>query len=421
MFESPNRKEPSPNSEAADSRPGILLRYTVAFLCMLVAFEIRYFLTPWLGEELPFMLFVGAALVAAWYGGAVAGMASLLMGLFLSDYFFLSRAAPGFPPRIEALHVVRYVFTASLGIILIEVLHRNRRKLEEQIARREESEARLREAHEQLSHHAEQLDRCVEERTERLSETVEALRDLLYHMAHNLRSPLRAVQGFTSLLSQEYASKLDATARQYSNQICAAASRMDELIHDLLEYGRLGYVQLAVRPVSLEEILESVLFRAAHQIQSAKANVKVLHPLPEVMADAAILEQVLANLLENAIKFVGRGQRASVQIRAEHDHHTVRVWVEDNGIGIDPLYSERIFGAFETLHPRQGYEGTGIGLAIVKQGILRMGGLVGVESKPGAGSRFWIDLPSPCRGPLPRGIRADENPPGIQLNRAFPA
>ncbi len=379
--------------EALSSKQ-VLLRYGVAAACMLVAFGVRYFLTPVLGEELPFLFFISAALVAAWYGGAVAGMVALLIGLFLADWFFIGKIAQGQSARIETFRVIRYMFTASLGIVLIEVLHRNRRRLEREIAKREASEADLLRAHMELRQHARELDLRVSERTAQLTATVEALQNLLYHIAHNFRAPLRAVRGYTEILAEEYARALDARARECCARMSAATERMDALIHDLLDYGRLGHIEIELMRVDLEKLVEDVLNAVAPQIRDRQAELEVAHPLPEVRANAEILEEVVTNLIENAIKFVPRGTTPRIQVRPEKRDTMVRLWVEDNGIGIDPRYHARIFGPFETLHSADTFEGTGIGLAIVKEGIARMGGRVGVESEPGEGSRFWIELPA---------------------------
>jgi len=369
-------------------------RYLAALFCILVAFGIRYWLTPVLGEELPFMLFIAASLVAAWYGGAMAGTAALLLGLFLADYFFLSRAKAQLTRSTELLYFVRYLFTASLGIALIETLHRSRRKLEREIVRRQHSEAELLLAQNLLKTHAEELEQSVTRRTAELAATVKYLESLLYHIGHNLRAPLRAMEGYATILVEEYGSKLDTTAKEYSAHISDAAKRMDALIHDLLEYGRLGYIQFPTSQVSLDQILERVLFRLGYEIRTRNADIKAIGPLPQVRANAEMLEQVLTNLVENAIKFVAPVTQPRVHIHAESQGSKTRLWIEDNGIGIPQAYCQRIFEVFETLPSPRLSVGTGIGLAIVKQAMKRMGGQVGVESQPGCGSRFWIELPN---------------------------
>jgi signal transduction histidine kinase len=368
-------------------------RYLAALLCILTAFSLRYWLTPILGEELPFMLFISASLVAAWYGGAGAGIAALLLGLFLADYFFLMKAKSALTRSTEILYLIRYLFTASLGIALIETLHRSRRKLQREVARRERSEIALLHAQEQLKTHADELEQCVVRRTTELAATVKYLESLLYHIGHNLRAPLRAMEGYASVLVDEYAQKLDATAKDYSAHISDAAKRMDELIHDLLEYGRLGYVQIPMSNVNLGKVLERVRFRLGFEVRTKNAEINVVGPLPTIWANPGMLEHVITNLVENAIKFVAPGTRPIVEIRSEPRPSGTRLWIQDNGIGIAQPYLARIFNAFETLPSPQRFEGNGIGLAIVKQGMQRMGGQVGVESQPGSGSRFWIELP----------------------------
>jgi signal transduction histidine kinase len=396
-----NLDESGPEPSRARRAPAKWLRFVVGFLCVLVAFIIRYWLSPVLGGELPFLLFIAAALISAWYGGAVSGTLALLLGLLLADYFFV-------PPRhtlgespIEIADVLRYLFTATLGVVLIEVLHRGKRRtetalreLEREIERRKRSEEALREARDQLGQLAVELEGRVAKRTSELADTVESLKDLLYQIAHNLRAPLRAIDGYTTLLMREYGQGLDDTAHHYSRHISEAARRMDRLIHDLLEYGQLGHRPLTLTEVDLGRAVEQVLYQLAHEIKGRNARVRVDQPLPRVQADLSLLEQMLLSLLENALKFVPAGVAPDILIRAETREAMVRLCIEDNGIGVDSKYHDRIFGAFERLHASNTYEGTGIGLAMVKQGMHRLGGRVGLESRLGEGSRFWLEFPS---------------------------
>jgi signal transduction histidine kinase len=129
------------------------------------------------------------------------------------------------------------------------------------------------------------------------------------------------------------------------------------------------------------------------KMQESNASVVVEKPIPEVLGNRTILSQIVSNLLSNAVKFVAPGIKPKIKIRAEYYDNSVRLWVEDNGIGIEPEYQQRIFRLFERLHSAEEYPGTGIGLAIVAKGAERMGGKTGVESAPGKGSRFWVELP----------------------------
>ncbi|MDB6110452.1 MAG: Two-component hybrid sensor and regulator [Pedosphaera sp.] len=251
----------------------------------------------------------------------------------------------------------------------------------------------LAKAREQLRDYAEYLEKRVDERTATLRESVQSLEGVLYHVAHDLRAPLRAMQGLTTLLLEEYAPHFDAEGREYAQRIVDAASRMDVLIRDLLAYGRLGHVHLPVQRLELERLLDSILNQLSFDIAAKSAAVEVQRPLAPVRANETVLRQMLTNLLENALLYVPPGVAPRIRIWSETDAETVRLSIQDNGIGIDPEHYERIFKVFERLHRVEEYPGTGIGLAIVIKGAERMGGRVGVESEPGKGSRFWVELP----------------------------
>ncbi len=182
--------------------------------------------------------------------------------------------------------------------------------------------------------------------------------------------------------------------RDYVGRIIGAAERMDTLILDLLSYSRLSREEIVLHPVSLAAVVAEVGMRAEAALRDSQAELTVDEPLPVVVAYRPTLVQVLTNLLTNAVKFVRPGVRPRVHIYAENRDRRVRLWIEDNGIGIAPEHRQRIFQIFERLHSVSSYPGTGIGLAIVRKGMERMGGAVGLESEVGQGSRFWIELPA---------------------------
>jgi len=237
------------------------------------------------------------------------------------------------------------------------------------------------------------LEGRVAKRTAALRESHEQMESFTYSVAHDLRAPLRAMQGFAAALAEDYGSDLDEQGKDFTHRIMAAAQRMDALIQDLLAYSRISRTPLVLEKVRLEKTIEAVLPLFELDIKRKRATVKVEHPLPEVTGHGATIETILTNLLSNALKFVRNGARPHVRIWAEEKANMVRLWVEDNGIGISPQYQERIFKVFERLHGSDAYPGTGIGLAVVRKGVERMGGSVGLESEAGKGSRFWIELP----------------------------
>jgi signal transduction histidine kinase len=246
--------------------------------------------------------------------------------------------------------------------------------------------------HEQVQRYAVELEQRVAERTAELQETNAELESFSYSVSHDLRAPLRSIQSFAQVLLEDYAERLDAVGQDCAQRIVAAAKRMDTLTEDLLAYSRISRAAVELKPVSLEEVVDDVLTQLEAEILGQDALVTVERPLAQVMGQHTTLVQVVANLLTNGIKFVAHGVRPQVRIWSEERAEWVRLWVHDNGIGIAPQYQDRIFGIFERLHGIETYPGTGIGLAIVRKGMERMGGRVGVESAPDRGSAFWVEL-----------------------------
>ncbi len=248
--------------------------------------------------------------------------------------------------------------------------------------------------YEKVRRYAVDLEQRVTERTSALQEIASEMESFSYTVSHDLRAPLRAMQGFADALLEEYADRLDETGQDYSRRIAAAAQRMDNLIQDLLTYGRLSRARLQPQRVSLETVVAAALAQLEIELKERQAEVTLEEGLPDVLGHQVTLVQVVVNLLSNAIKFVAPGVLPRVCLRANTEAGRVRLWVEDNGIGVAPEHQERIFRIFERLHSFDTYPGTGIGLAFVHKGISRMGGSVGLESTPGQGSRFWLELPA---------------------------
>lgn len=234
----------------------------------------------------------------------------------------------------------------------------------------------------------EQLQKHVHE----LTASNKELEAFSYSISHDLRAPLRSMQGFAQALLEE--ENLSSTGRDFAQRMGTSASFMDRLIHDLLEYSLLGRSEPARLPVNTEEIVAQVLQQAETQLREKNGVCIVASPLEPVCGNPSTLSQVLMNLVANALKFMKPGTTPRIEISTERHGDFVRLWVRDNGIGIAPQYHERIFGLFERLHTSQTYPGTGIGLALVRKGVERMGGRVGIESAPDQGCQFWLELPA---------------------------
>jgi PAS domain S-box-containing protein len=238
------------------------------------------------------------------------------------------------------------------------------------------------------------LEEKVQERTARMREALRELETFTYSVAHDLRAPLRAMNQMSEILIEEFAPALGPEGQAYARRIGQAAERMDHLTSDLLEYSRLARADVAIAAVDVREIADEVVASLEADIRHAQACVQVDLAHHLVGGNRFLLTQALTNLVANAIKFAKPNTAAVVRIRSSAgEAGRLRLWVEDEGIGIDPAHHPKLFRVFERLHPQGPYEGTGIGLAIVRKAVERMGGMIGVESDLGKGSRFYIELP----------------------------
>jgi signal transduction histidine kinase len=290
-------------------------------------------------------------------------------------------------------------------------------KERELVARRKAQEA-LREAGDDLVRANADLERKVEKRTSQLVEANANLQAFTYTAAHDLRAPLRAIKSYSEIAVADYAEKLSPEGRSLLERVVESADQMQRLLDSLLEYSKMSQAALKLEPISLGQAVSEALGMLDEDIRAENALVTVTGPLPDVIGHVATVVVLINNFVSNALKFIPRGVQPQIRIWAERRNlecrsvgasgreasepadrplstphaPAVRLWVEDNGIGIAAEHLERIFGAFERLHSKHVYPGTGLGLAIVRKGAERMGGQVGVESEPGKGSRFWMEL-----------------------------
>jgi len=316
------------------------------------------------------------------------------------------------------------------------------------------TEAALRESEQQLREWNADLERRVAERTASLEETISDLEDFSHSITHDLRAPLRAIRSFAQILGEECLACGRPAAQDHIQRITSAAARMDKLILDVLQYSRLARSKLRLAPVDVEGLLGGII-ESYPAFQPPEVEIRIEGPLPRVLGNEAALTQCFSNLLGNAIKFVVAGTRPEVRVWAERvgdpkaetrnptegrdpksterdkalpaetgqlpvtnprspatphaarntapapvphsldprpsaPNQMVRLWFADNGVGIPKEAQERIFKMFQRLD--KSYDGTGVGLTVVRKAVEKMGGRVGLESEPGGGSRFWVEL-----------------------------
>lgn len=354
----------------------------VAVVAVIAAFSVRWALDPVLHDRAPFLLFTLAVLAASVVGGTRVGLMATLLSAVTALWAFVPPRGSAVPASAEyALEAASFV-GMSVAVSLLAGRMRAAR------VRAEAGEAEVRRLNRDL-------ERMVAERTADLEVANTQLEAFAYTVSHDLRAPLRGMEGFARILLDDFAEGLGLKGKRHAERIVAAAQRMEALISDLLTFSRLQRAEVSLRAIDPVGTIRSAAQEARVLAGPEGATIQVDEPLPVVMAEPTVLKQVLANLLVNAVKFRKDGVPAQVRIWGERLDTRVRLWVEDQGIGIAPEHQERIFGTFERLHGQETYPGTGIGLAIVRTGAERMGGRTGVESAPGRGARFWVELAAP--------------------------
>jgi PAS domain S-box-containing protein len=220
----------------------------------------------------------------------------------------------------------------------------------------------------------------------------EELEAFSYSVSHDLRAPLRHIAGFSDMLVAHAGDKLDEKGRRYLATITEAASRMGNLIDDLLAFSRASRTEMRRQAVSLDDLVETVRLNLQGEVAGRKIAWKI-DPLPEVDGDAPALRQVIANLLSNAVKYTRGRELARIEVGAKEEEGETIVFIRDNGAGFDMKYAGKLFGVFQRLHTSREFEGTGVGLAIVRRVIQRHGGRVWVDARVGEGATFYFTLP----------------------------
>lgn len=239
----------------------------------------------------------------------------------------------------------------------------------------------------------EQLEQRVRDRTAALEAANAELEAFSYSVSHDLKAPLRGIDGYSRLLWEDYQDRLDDDGRFLLEGVRQAAGQMHQLIDDLLAYSRLERRALDDAPIELRPIVEGVLAERDEEIRSRSVRLQLAVPDVAVRANRDGFAQAMRNLLDNALRFTTDVAEPQIEIGGTVEPARCMLWVKDNGIGFDMRYHDRIFEIFQRLHRQDEYPGTGIGLALVRKAMQRMGGRVWAESSPGNGATFFLDLP----------------------------
>ncbi len=247
-------------------------------------------------------------------------------------------------------------------------------------------------AEEEIKKMNEELEKRVVDRTKQLETSNKELEAFSYSVSHDLRAPLRAINGYSNILLDNYKNKLDDEANELLNNITANTYKMSQLIDDLLEFSRLGRKELRKLDVDMNELIEIIIGEQVNDLTKDRLVLKI-EKLPYAKADYSLIKQVIINLLSNAIKFSSVKEKSVIEIGGKTEGDKNIYWIKDNGVGFNTKYADKLFGVFQRLHKDSEFDGTGVGLAIVKRIINKHGGTVWAESVLNEGSTFYFTLP----------------------------
>lgn len=372
---------------------------------------VRLGLTESFGVSLSLIIFMVPISLSAYVAGLGPGLVSTLVAAVSADYFLIP---PTYSFKIEKLsHLVQIVALIGVGAfvsVLTEFLHRSRwqlRLVHDQLEQRvEERTEELKETVAQLANEvsnrklAEQelaklnkeLDQRIKERTAELEFANRELEAFSSSVAHDLKTPVHAIEGFSRILMRKYSATLESEPLRMLNIICSNTKRVSQMINDLLAFSRTSRKKVRKAEINLYAMTTRVFEQLRHQ--TPERDIKItLGELPPAIGDPSLIEQVMVNLLANAIKFTSSRKTTVIEVGGRTEGQETIYYVKDNGVGFNEQYAHNLYGVFQQLHTYDDYGGSGVGLSIVKRIIERHGGRVWAEGKVDQGATFYFTLP----------------------------
>jgi len=366
-----------------------ILRYGFAACCVGVALGFALGLQQYGFRQIESPFFELAVVCATWFAGAGPGVVAVVLSLTCFNYFFIE-PLNSFEVSSQELP---YFLIFSLWAMIIAAFLSVRRRIESELRHaRDHLEIEV----ERSQHREREIGRLNDElsrRAEELQASNKELESFAYSVSHDLRAPLRHVVGFSELLQKHASTSLDDKSRRYLSTIVESASKMGNLIDDLLSFSRIGRAETKKTRVDLDLLVKEVVADLRQETRGRAISWKI-HNLPACYGDRSMLKLVFVNLVSNAIKFSSVRAQAEIEIGwVNRDSQLVEIFIKDNGAGFEMQYVHKLFGVFQRLHLPEQFEGTGIGLAIVQRIVLRHGGTVRAEGVVDGGATFYFSLP----------------------------
>ena len=374
-------------------------RYAFALAVTAIAFLIRLGLDSRVGDKFPFATFIIGTTFVAWYGGFGPSLVTFLLGFLLANWFFIQ---PRHSFEFTGLQNIGTNITSSfVGLTIIffgRYMHlarqradanarraiRHQKELEREVVERKRAEEVVRELNAEL-------EKRVEQRTAELVATNQELESFTYSVSHDLRAPLRHVDGYAQILREEFGPQLPEEAQKLIGKIRQGSENMGQLVDDLLNLSRIGKTELSRRPVPLRPLVEEVVNDFKQELPNRKIEWQI-EELPPMECDPGLVRQVFANLLANAVKYTRPREQARIEVGQAKTNGETAIYVRDNGVGFNMKYVAKLFGVFQRLHRAEEFEGTGVGLATVARIVRKHGGRVWAEGELNHGATFFFTL-----------------------------